>query len=378
MGNLYFKVGDTIKADGQDYIVEGLIVFINEADNLRWTEYRIRQLNSRQVRWLSIDNDYEEYAIYTQARSKKGFSESEILSKGYKEADFGKATVTSFAGNVDVENGDWVRYREFEDFSEENIIAIEEWEDETEYSIGYYLDENEIIKVASGSSNTSYKNNFNDNGSDGTLKKFLKSPVVIFMIIIMLFPVLGSAASKIFANKDEIADYLSSSGLFTYTTSITSDLNNKEKADVYSTPLSVEEATKNVIDCVDGDVQDVQENTEDGTVGLMTEYEYCLVYADAENQTLVQISPRSYVYSSTNDPYNCRNTTARYFRRHYYTSGYYSDSKRYKKYTSGYDNYDDGYVDTNSTNKYQTYSDSVRQSSVNSRTSSGGGTSSGK
>lgn len=375
MGNLYFNVGDTIKADGSDYIVEGLIVFINEADNLKWTEYKIRQLSSRKVKWLSIDNDYEEYAIYTQAGSKKGFSESEILSKGFKEADFGKANVISFAGNVDVENGDWVRYREFEDISEENIISIEEWEDETEYSTGYYLDENEITKVASGNNNSSYgnKNNFNNKESNGVFKRFLA-----FILILMLFPVVGFLVPKIFINKDKIADYLSSSGLFTYTTSITSDLNNNEKADVYSTALSVEEAAKSVIDCVNGDVEDIQENAEDGTVGIMTKYEYCLVYTDTENQTLAQISQRSYVYSSTNEPYCSTNTTARYFRRHYYTIGYSSDSSRYKKYTSGYDNYDDGYIDTDSNNKYKTYSNSVRQSSVNSRTSSGGGTSSGK
>lgn len=375
MGNLYFNVGDTIKADGSDYIVEGLIVFINEADNLKWTEYKIRQLSSRKVKWLSIDNDYEEYAIYTQAGSKKGFSESEILSKGFKEADFGKANVISFAGNVDVENGDWVRYREFEDISEENIISIEEWEDETEYSTGYYLDENEITKVASANNNASYgnKNNFNNKESNGVFKRFLA-----FILILMLFPVVGFLVPKIFINKDKIADYLSSSGLFTYTTSITSDLNNNEKADVYSTALSVEEAAKSVIDCVNGDVEDIQENAEDGTVGIMTKYEYCLVYTDTENQTLAQISQRSYVYSSTNNPYRSTNTTARYFRRHYYTIGYSSDSSRYKKYTSGYDNYDDGYIDTDSNNKYKTYSNSVRQSSVNSRTSSGGGTSSGK
>lgn len=375
MGNLYFNVGDTIKADGSDYIVEGLIVFINEADNLKWTEYKIRQLSSRKVKWLSIDNDYEEYAIYIQAGSKKGFSESEILSKGFKEADFGKANVISFAGNVDVENGDWVRYREFEDISEENIISIEEWEDETEYSTGYYLDENEIIKVASGNNNSSYGNinNFNNKESNGVFKRFLA-----FILILMLFPVVGFLVPKIFINKDKIADYLSSSGLFTYTTSITSDLNNNEKADVYSTALSVEEAAKSVIDCVNGDVEDIQENAEDGTVGIMTKYEYCLVYTDTENQTLAQISQRSYVYSSTNNPYRSTNTTARYFRRHYYTIGYSSDSSRYKKYTSGYDNYDDGYIDTDSNNKYKTYSNSVRQSSVNSRTSSGGGTSSGK
>ena len=375
MGNLYFNVGDTIKADGSDYIVEGLIVFINEADNLKWTEYKIRQLSSRKVKWLSIDNDYEEYAIYTQAGSKKGFSESEILSKGFKEADFGKANVISFAGNVDVENGDWVRYREFEDISEENIISIEEWEDETEYSTGYYLDENEITKVASANNNASYgnKNNFNNKESNGVFKRFLA-----FILILMLFPVVVFLVPKIFINKDKIADYLSSSGLFTYTTSITSDLNNNEKADVYSTALSVEEAAKSVIDCVNGDVEDIQENAEDGTVGIMTKYEYCLVYTDTENQTLAQISQRSYVYSSTNNPYRSTNTTARYFRRHYYTIGYSSDSSRYKKYTSGYDNYDDGYIDTDSNNKYKTYSNSVRQSSVNSRTSSGGGTSSGK
>lgn len=85
MGNLYFNVGDTIKADGSDYIVEGLIVFINEADNLKWTEYKIRQLSSRKVKWLSIDNDYEEYAIYTQAGSKKALVKAKYYLKDLKK-----------------------------------------------------------------------------------------------------------------------------------------------------------------------------------------------------------------------------------------------------------------------------------------------------
>ncbi|MFR2694444.1 MAG: DUF4178 domain-containing protein [Enterocloster bolteae] len=63
----------------------------------------------------------------------------------YRQADAGQAVVTSCFGQVDTSPGDTVRYTEYEDGTEELIIAVEQWEDETEYSKGCYLDMDEIV-----------------------------------------------------------------------------------------------------------------------------------------------------------------------------------------------------------------------------------------
>ena len=112
----------------------------------------------------------------------------------------------------------------------------------------------------------------------------------------------------------------------------------------------------------------------------MTDDEYCLVYEDSEDGgTLVQICTRLYAYSSSNEPYHSRRSTGRYFRRYYYTKGYSSDKGSYSTdHTSSYGSYSDTTVSTNSNDTYSNYSNSVRQASIASRSSSGGGTSSGK
>lgn len=372
--NLSFNLRDKLKVDREEYSVIGIIEYLNNSDGYAWTEYKLKKMSDSSIRWLSVDSGYEEYAIYRV--SKKRYTDDNIKSMGYRETDFGEARVSACNGEVDVDLGDKVKYREFEDLSEENIIAIEEWEDETEYSTGYYLDEDEIEKIYSSGYNnreTQYNNykptnsKINNNSVNG-----IAIAVIAFLVII------GIALFNSKASKNNMSKYISESSNFTYTTSVTSDLNNKEKADVYTTPLTVELAAKDIIDGIEGDTEDIQENTEDGSVAIITSDEYGLVYSTEEGETLVQISSRLYAYSSTNDPYRSRYSTARYFRNYYYSRCYSSDYSKYKKYTSGYENYDGGYVDTNYNDTYRNYSDSVRQSSVNSRSSSGGGTSSGK
>lgn len=374
--NLYFETGDKIKVDNQKYIVKGLITFYNDADDYRWTEYKIKSINSSTIRWLSIDTTYDEYAIYDQCKYNKTFDESNIISQGYKEADYGQARVTAFRGSVDVEVGDRVRFREFEDISEEKIIAIEIWEDEAEYSKGYYLDEDEIEKLESDNEYSDYNvtNKGYYSNDSGKIKNVFIGIVGIIMVI---FIVIGA---KSIGKPKQVAmsQFIGSDSNFTYTTSITSDIDNSQKADVYSTKLSVEAAAKAIIDGIGGNTEDVQENIEDSTVAIMTADEYCLVYISETGETLVQISNRKYTYSSNNEPYRSRSSTGRYYRSYYYTRGYASDSDRYSGSKNGYENYSDGNVSTNSSNKYQSYSDSVRQSSAGARTSSGGGTSSGK
>lgn len=369
--NLSFNLRDRLKVGGEEYQVIGIIEYLNNSDGYAWTEYKIKNTNDSTIRWLSIDSGYEEYAIYRV--SKKGYIDNDIKAMGYRETDFGEARVSLCNGDVDVDLGDKVKYREFEDLSEENIIAIEEWEDETEYSNGYYLDEYEITKIySSGYNNREVKYN---NYKPRTNKKISNGSAIA---VIALLLIIGIIFFNNKVSKNNISKYISGSSSFTYTTSITSDLNNKEKADVYTTPLTVELAAKDIVDGINGDTEDIQENTEDGSVAIITSDEYGLVYNTEEGETLVQISSRLYVYSSTNDPYRSRYSTARYFRNYYYSRCYSSDYNKYKKYSNGYENYEGGYVDTNYNDTYRNYSDSVRQSSVNSRSSSGGGTNSGK
>lgn len=136
---------------------------------------------------------------------------------------------------------------------------------------------------------------------------------------------------------------------------------------------------RDIIQAVEGDVEDVQQNTEDedDSIAILTDNEYCLVYTSSDNETLVQISERSYAYCSSNTPYRCRMGTGRYFRRFYYSRGYSSDKDRYSKKRDSYTGYDDTTV-TSTTDTYKSYASSVRQSSIARRRSSGGGTSSGK
>ena len=175
-----------------------------------------------------------------------------------------------------------------------------------------------------------------------------------------------------------ISKYLKKSEQYDYVTSITG--NDKQKADVYHSPYDLDATVRDIIDAIDGNTLDVQQNTEDDdtSVAILTSKEYCLVYISEDEQVLVQISSRKYAYGTDSDPYHSRAGTSRYYRRYYYSRGYGSDSGRYKGNSTPYSTYDDTTLDKNYSDSYDSYSRSVRQSSARSRSSSGGGTSSGK
>lgn len=363
----HFYKNQHILADGEEYIVIGGMGFYNRSDGSRWMEYRLKSVTGNGEKWLSIDNMYQEYAIYTACAYSSKFTPEEMSRNGYYQADAGDAQVSGECfGNVDVEQGDRVHYIEYEDRTEEKILAIEQWEDETEYATGYYLDWDEIVPL----------DNTNADSSQGGKSRKGNAAVSFFLIFSVLIVLTGVVFSII--DRGSIRKFLEQSPNFTYDTSITSDINSKEKADVYTTSLSVETAAMAIIQSIDGDTEDVQESDEDNSVAILTKKEYCLIYTDTENVTRVQISDRAYVYKSTNTPYRSTRRTYSYYRRFYYDRGYASDYGKYGSETSGYEGYEGAAVDTDSSDVYRTYSDSVRQSSVSSRSSSGGGISSGK
>ena len=378
---LKFRKGDHIKIEGELYQVLGGIELVNRSDGARWTEYYVQNLQNGKERWLSVDEIYDEYAIYTSCDGK-GFSEEELDAKGWKNADSGVEEVLGWFGNVDAEQGEKASYTEYEDSTGEYLMSVEHWDGETEYAKGYYLDKDEI-EIAGDlqqAENPQFRVDYNNcqPRQPQTMQKRKGRNKKIIAVVVIAVLVWGIWAITRSVSKKEIRNYLKDSSFYSYETSITSDLNEDEKADVYSTHRSIEMAAKDIIMAIDGKTEDVQENTEDESVAILTKYEYCLVYESEEGKTMIQVSSRAYTYQSTTDPYHATPTTSRHYHSFYYFRGFSRDASRYNNRASGYQNYSGTAPEYNYSDTYQNYSNTVRQGSTGTRTSSGGGTGFGK
>ena len=294
---------------------------------------------------------------------------------------------------MDVEIGDTANFIEYEDVTEEKIISHEIWDDGFEVSTGYYLDEHEVVKMSGGQgvsaggynsyqSNAGYQSTgfasggtMSNNASSESIQKIVKLLVTLIPILVVFSAIKGAFGG---IGTPSISKYLDKTATYIYQTSITGT--EGEKADVYMTYHDVDSASKDIIAAIDGKTEDVQQNTEDGddSVAILTKKEYCLIYTSEEGETLVQISTRKYAYYNDADPYHSRTGTRRYYRRYYYSRGYSSDYASWGSTNSPYDSYSGSTLNNNPYDAYSTYAGSVRQSSTTSRTSSGGGTSSGK
>ncbi|MDE6759513.1 MAG: DUF4178 domain-containing protein [Lachnospiraceae bacterium] len=364
-----YSVGDTLLVGGRVYHIIGKIHYKNLSDNCCWFEYRMESKETPQYeKWLSYDSVYKEYSISEVV--------SNVSTAGYHEVDSGEEEVIGVWGSVDVAVGDRARFREYEDSTEEKIISTEFWDDYgEETSVGYYLDLDEI-RIYDG--NESYASSFKQGDIDKNQIRKTVINVAVWAVLIMYVLWKEGLDSDILFQSHSIAKYLKKSAKYTYVTSITGNL--KQDADVYKTTVNLDTAVKDIINGIEGDTQDVQQNTEDGdnSVAILTDKEYCLVYVSEENETMIQISSRKYAYTNDNSLYHAGHHTHRYYRRYYYSRGYHSDAGSYGKYTSPYASFDDATVNSNYNDAYSSYSSSVRQASVGSRTSSGGGLSSGK
>lgn len=359
-----YSVGQRLCIEGEAYDIVGKIEYRNRADGTSWMEYRLFERSTRRTKWLSYDDGYREFSI------------SEVVNRastdGYHEVDRGTEVVVNAWGQVDVERGDSAEFIEYEDITEEKIVSIERWDDGKEMSKGHYVELNDITLIYTGDNNNFNASNFQQyNGNK-------KNSGGIVATILVVVSVLACFIGAVTGGTTTISKYLKKSEQYDYVTSITG--NDKQKADVYHSPYDLDATVRDIIDAVDGNTLDVQQNTEDDdtSVAILTSKEYCLVYISEDEQVLVQISSRKYAYGTDSDPYHSRAGTSRYYRRYYYSRGYGSDSGRYKGNSTPYSTYDDTTLDKNYSDSYDSYSRSVRQSSARSRSSSGGGTSSGK
>lgn len=361
-----YSVGQRLCIEGEAYDIVGKIEYRNRADGTSWMEYRLLNRATHHIKWLSYDDGYREFSI------------SEVVNRastdGYHEVDRGTEVVVNAWGQVDVERGDSAEFIEYEDITEEKIISVERWDDGKEMSKGHYVELNDIILVNNGNNNNFNALNFQQRNVNNNKNKLGSIIPTIIIIASVLLGLIGAFVG----GRTTIAKYLEKKSSYEYVTSITG--NDKQKADVYRSSYDLDTTVKDIIDAIDGNTVDVQQNTEDDdtSVAILTTKEYCLVYISEEDEVLVQISSREYAYGTDTDPYHSRWGTCRYYRRYYYSRGYSSDKSRYKGNETPYSTYDDTTLDKNYADSYDTYSRSVRQASARSRSSSGGGTSSGK
>ncbi|PID82861.1 MAG: hypothetical protein CSB15_01270 [Clostridiales bacterium] len=413
-----YMVGDNLEVDGKLYSVIGCITYQNE-DGDKWTEYRLLSENG-ELAWLSIDNKYGEFSI-----TEASFLTNGEIPSNFEQVDEGVQTVISVAGDVNVKIGDKAKYIEFEDDIEEEIISTEIWHDETEISKGYYLDDDEIIAEGDYSTSDDIENY---TGGESSGKGSGCLPISIFLICVFSFIafVVGFVLTLFEddTNKD-LMNYLSNDTNYKYVTSITNNDKNKEKASVYETTVTessekflkikdiesklkdnnelniniapqvkdpiIDFVIKDLIISSGAEIKSITESSDpkNPTVVILTDDEHCLIYkpVDDKDKVYIQVSSRKYVYTSRHSPYLASRITNTWFRSHYYYSAFKSDSKKWSKIPSSYQNYKgpvvknlgNGYYNVYSSGiKKSSYGSSIKRSSSGSRSSSGGGLSSGK
>ncbi len=408
-----FPIGSKLLVDEKFYKVIGYIVYTNpENDNEQWIEYRMLSERNEET-WLSIDDINEEYSLSWPT----GLESNQISAKWHK-VDEGSQIVQSFEGDVDVELGETSEFIEHEDDDEEKILSVEIWEEGSEISEGFYLDEDEIAEVSNNNSSAntgiSYGQHAQENQGCGAKVKGCLSTAIFFLVFLFGAGAISGGMDMLFSSSTPCKDFISSSLDYTYVTSITGE--NDLKADVYEATFN--ETSENLRDVqameyemastnelhADASstktdawmslyVKDliahagvnpeyVTENTETGdSVGVLTKNEYCLFYhpEDDPNKIYVQVSDRKYNYSSRTRPYMAAAATNMWYRNHYYSSAYSVDSSKFSDIPSSYNMHQGPIVKDLGNGYFDVYSNDVKNSSAGmSRRSSSGGHSAGK
>lgn len=338
------KKGQVIFINNERYYIINMIEF--EEDTWIWQEYEI--VNEQgQHKWLSIEeneNKVVEYWVYV--RYYGGLKEQGLkLIANSEEFDLyekGIAKVRHFYGNADVDLYEKCNFRDYISKDKKRIISIEQWDNETERTVGNLI-ENSKLRIT--------------DEIDAKMKKIQKQnkmAMTFLVALFLLFLVVPLALGLISEfTRNSIINYLEKATTkYTYVTSVTNNVDSSKKAKVYKSSLTTIDATvKDIIDGVPEGIKDTIDdnpNTNEDGIGLHTSDEFAFVYEE-NGAIYVQVSKKDYVDENGSTYHSrCRN--------------YY-----YRSYTS-----------KNRSTIYSTYSASARQNSINSRKSSGGGTSSGK
>lgn len=330
------------------YTVVNMIEY--KEDTWVWQEYEIKH-DAGAIRWLCVEKDENnktEYSIYDKYYGDINENEISFSSQNtqYELYEKGTATVKDYFGNVDVDVGERCEYIDYISEDKSKVLSIEKWEEEIEKSEGRYIDSSKVR--ITNEIDTQKEEMEKINKKKGRIMSWIIYGIIFLPLIISVF---SSLTSGLFVNKS-IQKYIDKQKKYTYVTSVTNNT-NREKAKIYKSPYGdIDTTVKDIISGVpEGitDTIDTDPNTEEDGIGLKTKNEFAYIYLENGN-VYVQVSNKNYANNNTGSTYHNRYHT-------YYYATYNSNRSSYT---------------------YSTYRNSARQQSVNARTSSGGGTSSGK
>lgn len=330
------------------YTVVNMIEY--KEDTWVWQEYEIKH-EAGAIRWLCVEKDENnktEYSIYDKYYGDINENEISFSSQNtqYELYEKGTATVKDYFGNADEDVGERCEYIDYISEDKSKVLSIEKWEEEIEKSEGRYIDSSKVR--ITNEIDTPKEKIEKINKKKGRIMSWIIYGIIFLPLIISVF---SSLTSGLFVNKS-IQKYIDKQKKYTYVTSVTNNT-NREKAKIYKSPYGdIDTTVKDIISGVpEGitDTIDTDPNTEEDGIGLKTKNEFAYIYLENGN-VYVQVSNKNYANNNTGSTYHNRYHT-------YYYATYNSNRSSYT---------------------YSTYRNSARQQSVNSRTSSGGGTSSGK
>lgn len=338
------KRGQIIYIDNVKYIVSNMVKYME--DTWIWYEYAVKGENG-EYKWLCIENDENGNSEYSLYEPYSGYINDSEMSININEVEYelyekGTAYVKDYFGDADVDMNEICKYIDYISKDKSHIASVEYWGSEVERSIGQYIDISRI-KIT---------DEFDlKNAKSGRKWKINGIIICILITVLFLSKVLISIVSELFVNKS-IQKYIEKNTLYEYITSVTNNTNNK-KAKIYKSPYNtIDETVKNIIDRVPEGITktvDSDPNTNKDGIGLYTKKEFAYVYEEGK-YIYVQVSEKEYVENNGGSTYHSTH-------RSYYYSTYRSSKD---------------------SSKYSNYAYSARQRSINARTLSGGGTSSGK
>ena len=414
-----FNYGDTLRIRNDLYTILGKIKYEDDYGDT-WFEYKLLKHVGEDEYWLSWDEIRNEYQ-FTKPCGR-------MSTDGMKLVDSGRERVRGVWGDVDVDTSDSADYEEYETESGASTFSIEVWDDETEYSQGFYISKDYVTL----DTDTEFSEVIQKRMKQQRYKKWLYPAFWMIVIFLAYTPDLDihmwHNVRAFFNHPYTASEYIKDNpSRYTYVTSITGT--NNLKSDIYQSSLNLDETTQDIIKGLDGEVERVTQDgntaftdiTDDNisvaskyqseqqgmqkvpteTVTLLTKYEYITVYISTDNTVLVRIESREAAYNHNNDGgYRSSARSYWFYRNSYWYNGYGQDETKYKS-SSTYTDYDPtknpyksdystghgaGTTDAARLSKannysyspYESYATSIRNGSSGSRGGYSGGTSSGK
>jgi hypothetical protein len=347
-------LGQELQIRGTICHVQGIVRY--RQNSFTWTEYKVAPSSGLRLgaeEWLAVEGttgDERALSLHSSipfsAVERRGQS---VVYSGvvYDRVEEGKGKVTWYDGDVDFEGGEVFAFSEYR--SRDNaILTLEYWEGEQEASLGKELAPSEVTVLGSRK---------RTRGARTSRSKISRAIMAVLFVVGFVLPPM---TTFFVPNPPLIEKQLASSRSFTSVTSVT--LQGDKKAQVYSTPLSLDEACRAVIRMDSENLRYVTVTTEDPEKGermLETSRETVMIYESESGETYVQVN--------ANDPGSGRYTAYRPLYP-FRTLRLYNGSRRWHRAGQTANGPQD--IDTT---RYTPVVASARQASVNARRSSGGG-----